>query len=58
MFLGTHIKKAQHQSFNKSLGFIRRNGIEVRLEAPLLRIRKKLTEAGIIKGKIPTPRFI
>lgn len=58
IFLGTLISKSQHQSFNRSLGFARRNNREIRLEAPLDRIIKKLREANILDGTVTAPRFI
>jgi group II intron reverse transcriptase/maturase len=59
LFLGTTIGRAHHRTFSlgKS-GYIKRNSLEIRLEAPLDRINRKLTEAGFLKGKIPIPRFL
>lgn len=59
LFLGTAIGRAQHTSFSSSkTGHTKRNGKEIRLEAPLVRINKKLTEASFLNGKIPQPKFI
>jgi hypothetical protein len=58
LFLGTLISKSRHQTFNRSLGFARRNNREIRLEAPLDRIIKKLREANILDGTVSIPRFI
>jgi len=59
VFLGTEIFRLRHQSFSSSqFGFLKRNGREVRLEAPRLRIAKKLTNAGFLKDNIPVPRFL
>ena len=59
-FLGTRIGRGNHQTYNKSLGsYIRRNNCqEVRLEAPLDRIRKKLNAVGFLKDVTPVPRFL
>lgn len=59
LYLGTEIFRIRHQSFSSSqFGFNKRNGREVRLEAPRLLILKKLTTASFIKGGIPSPRFL
>ena len=58
LFLGTKIFRSQHQAFSRNSGFVRRIGREIRLEAPLDRIIKKLTEAKFIHNGIPNPRFL
>jgi group II intron reverse transcriptase/maturase len=59
LFLGVKICKKTHQTFTKIGSFKRRNGIDIRLEAPLDRIRRKLTEAGFVNGAgVPIPRFV
>lgn len=59
IFLGTSIGRAQHRSYSASgLGNRKRNALEIRLEAPLDRINRKLTETGFMKNKVPIPRFL
>lgn len=59
LFLGTEIFRLKDQSFSSSqFGFLKRNGREVRLEAPRLKIVNKLTDAGFRKNNIPVPRFL
>lgn len=58
LFLGTRFGKSHHQSFNKHHGFLRRNNPGMRMVAPLDRIMKKLSEAGLVKDKKPIPRFL
>ena len=58
LFLGTKVFKARHQSFNRSLGFVKRNSREVRLLAPIDRITKKLKEAKFLFKDQPSPRFL
>lgn len=58
-FLATDIFRKSHQSFSSSqFGFIKRNGREVRLEAPKQRILKKLTSVGFLENNTPVPRFL
>jgi len=58
LFLGVTIYRGSHQTFRKMGNRVRRNGRELRLEAPLARIRKKLTEAGFIKHEQPSPKTL
>jgi len=58
LFLGTLILRSRHQGYHRSLGFTRRTGRQIRLELPLERVVKKLTEAKFIKNKIASPKFI
>lgn len=58
LFLGTKIFRSRHQTFSKNAGFSRRIGKEMRLEAPLDRITKKLTEAKLINNGDSAPRFL
>jgi len=49
----------KHQSLTSSpSGFILRNGIEIRLEAPKQIILQKLNEAGFIVNGEPSPRLL
>lgn len=59
IFLGTSIGIGHHTTFSLSkAGYIKRNSKEIRLEAPILRINRKLSETGILKGNIPLPKFL
>lgn len=58
LFLGTKIFRSRHQTYTKTAGFARRIGREMRLEAPLDRIIKKLTEAKFIRNNESAPRFL
>jgi hypothetical protein len=59
LFLGTRIFKAKHQTFSRSrFGFVQRNNRDIRLEAPLDRVTRKLTEVGFFSDKMPVPRFL
>lgn len=59
LFLGVKIYKSTHQTYSRLGGFKRRNGIEIRMEAPLDRIKKKLLEAGFVGNDgMPIPRFV
>jgi len=58
LFLGTHVFRSRHQTYTKYRGTLKRAGREIRLEAPMERIAKKLTEAGFIKDNVSTPRFL
>ena len=58
LFLGTEIFKSRHQKFSRKLGFASRTSKEIRLEAPLERVIKKLTEAKFVKNHLPLPRFL
>jgi len=59
LFLGVLIGKARIRTFTKqSLGQPIRNALRLRLEAPLDRITKKLTEASFIKNGKSYPKFI
>lgn len=62
IFIGTTLGRGSHTTFSLSKsGHIKRNSKEIRLEAPLDRINKKLKEAGFLskqQEKIPLPRFL
>ena len=58
LFLGTKIGKSRHQNYDRHFGFARRRGLEVRLEAPLDRIRENLKVIRILKGSIPIPKLV
>jgi group II intron reverse transcriptase/maturase len=58
LFLGTHVFRSRKQVYTKYKSFIRRAGREIRLEAPISRISKKLNEAGFMNNDIATPRFL
>ena len=59
LFLGTSLGRSHHTSFSLGRsGHSKRNIQEIRLEAPLIRINRKLTEAGFLNGKNPCPRFL
>lgn len=59
-FLGTTIFRARKTSFSKMshTGFLKRNSRKLRLEAPLVRIMKKLHEADFMKEGKSAPKFI
>nr|YP_010836057.1 hypothetical protein QLP54_mgp09 [Phyllosticta yuccae]WGC90072.1 hypothetical protein [Phyllosticta yuccae] len=60
LFLGTSISRSNHSSFSK-MGTerrLRRNKLGIRLEAPLDRIKKKLTSASFLKGGKSHPKFL
>lgn len=60
LFLGTNILRAEHNSFSRMGTFrrLRRNKLGIRLEAPLDRIRKKLTEASFMADGKSAPKFL
>lgn len=59
LFLGTSISRSHHRRYTMMhVGTTRRLGLGIRLEAPLDRIRQKLTSAGFIKNGVPNPKFI
>ena len=60
LFLGIKISRSSHTSFSR-LGTIRRlkrNKLGVRLEAPMDRIRKKLTQASFMSDGKSSPKFL
>lgn len=58
MFLGTQIFRSRHRRFTMmKMGASRRLGLGIRMEAPLNRVRDKLTAAGFIKEGKPHPKF-
>jgi group II intron reverse transcriptase/maturase len=59
LFLGTTISRSQHRRYTRmQVGTTRRLGLGIRLEAPLDRVRQKLTDAGFIENGKPHPKFI
>lgn len=58
LFLGTHVFRSRHQIYSRYRNIKKRAGREIRLEAPMERIVKKLEEAGFIKNNIAIPRFL
>jgi len=59
LFLGTFIFRARRISFARLAGaLIKRNSKKLRLEAPLIRIMKKLHEADFMKAGKSNPKFI
>lgn len=59
-FLGTNVLRAEHNSFTRMGTFrrLRRNKLGIRLEAPIDRIRKKLTEANFMVDGKSSPKFL
>jgi group II intron reverse transcriptase/maturase len=59
MFLGTYIFRSRHRRFTTmKMGVSKRLGLGLRMEAPLNRVREKLTHSGFIKNGQPHPKFI
>jgi len=60
LFLGTYISRSKVRSFSKvpSTSYMKRNPKRLRFEAPLRRVRAKLTEAAFIKHNKSYPKFI
>lgn len=59
LFLGVLIGRAKHRRYNRlSLGQPIRNKLDLRFEAPISRITKKLIESGFRKDNVPVPRFL
>lgn len=59
LFLGTSISRSHHRRYTMMhVGTSRRLGLGIRLEAPLDRVRQKLTSAGFIRNGKPYPKFI
>ena len=60
LFLGTKIFRASHASFSR-LGTkrrLKRNKLGIRMEAPIERIRKKLTQSSFISGGKSAAKFL
>jgi hypothetical protein len=60
LFLGTHISRSNKVSFSR-MGInrrLRRNKLGIRLEAPMSRIKDKLTIASFIKEGKSAPKFL
>lgn len=60
LFLGTNISRANHLSFSimGSNRRLRRNKLGLRLEAPMSRIRDKLTKASFMNEGKSSPKFL
>lgn len=60
LFLGTIIRRASKYSFSKPKhnNILRRNSKNIRLEAPISRIVKKLHNADFMKNNIASPKFV
>lgn len=60
LFLGTNITRAKHRKFTriKLKSALKRNPLRLRFEAPMKRIKSKLTDAGFLKNGKSYPRFI
>lgn len=60
LFLGTNIKRASEYSFTRTShnNILKRNAKNIRMEAPISRILKKLEDAGFIKSNIPHPKTV
>ncbi len=60
LFLGTAIYRAKHPRFSRleSTSSIKRNPQRLRMEGPISRIKKKLSEAGFILNGKSHPKFI
>jgi len=60
LFLGTLISRSSHSNYSR-LGPVRRlkrNKLNIRFEAPLDRIKNKLTQASLMDKGISVPRFL
>ena len=60
LFLGTNIVRAEHTSFSR-MGIhrrLRRNKLNIRLEAPIDRIRNKMTQASFMVNGKSAPKFL
>nr|YP_010391192.1 hypothetical protein NDA36_mgp37 [Fusarium vorosii]QID45199.1 Reverse transcriptase (RNA-dependent DNA polymerase) [Fusarium graminearum]UPX02618.1 hypothetical protein [Fusarium vorosii]DAC73639.1 TPA_asm: hypothetical protein [Fusarium graminearum] len=60
LFLGTNVVRAEHASFSRMGTYrrLRRNKLGLRLEAPLDRIKRKLTSASFIVNGKSAPKFL
>ncbi len=60
LFLGTVIYRAKHRRFSRleSTLSIKRNSQRLRMEGPISRIKKKLSEAGFILNGKSHPKFV
>lgn len=60
IFLGTKIFRSDHTSYSRIGVFrrLRRNKLGLRLEAPIDRIRDKLTKASFIENGKSSPKFL
>lgn len=58
LFLGTEIYRASHNVYNRRHGYAIRANKEIRMNAPIHRVTKKLTESGFIRLGRSYPKFI
>lgn len=60
LFLGTKVSRSKHVSYSRigSVRRIKRNKLGIRLEAPMLRIRKKLTQSSFLSQGESAPKFL
>ena len=60
LFLGTNIKRASEYSFTRTRhnNILKRNAKNIRMEAPIDRILKKLEDAGFIRSNVPHPKTV
>jgi hypothetical protein len=60
LFLGTKIFRSSHRRYSRigNLKWIRRNRLKLRLEAPIDRIKSKLTTGSFIKFNKAHPKFL
>ena len=57
-FLGTEIYRSRHQKYHAFKKKLRRSTKRLRMDAPLRHTRRKLTDAGFIRGNLPHPKFV
>jgi len=60
LFLGTKIFRSNHRRFSRigNTRFLKRIKLSLRFEAPLDRIKKKLSEASFLKNGKASPKFL
>jgi group II intron reverse transcriptase/maturase len=58
LFLGVLIGRSHHRYFRDIRSGSQRMALTLRMEAPLSRVTKKLTEAGFMSNGKPAPRFL
>jgi retron-type reverse transcriptase len=58
LFLGTTITRAKHTKYSRIGTILKRNPRRLRMEAPLIRVKAKLKEAGFIKKGKSYPKFV
>lgn len=60
LFLGTNIMRSNNSNFSRigSMRRLKRNKLGIRFEAPLDRIKKKLSQASFMDKGISAPKFL